>query len=141
MQPEPARVSPGGRLTEKMSTLARRDTKPELDLRRALHARGLRYRLQLAVPGNRRRKIDLVFARARIAVFVDGCYWHGCPEHGTRPVTNREWWDWKIERNKARDADTNRLLGDQGWTVVRIWEHEDAQEAAVRIEALVRRLS
>jgi len=135
---EPERASPGGRLSEKMSTLARQDTAPEIALRRALHSRGLRYRIQIQTPGNRRRRIDIAFTRAKIAVFVDGCYWHGCPDHGTRPVTNREWWDWKIKRNRDRDADTNRLLKDQGWVVVRIWEHEDAQAAAQQIEALVR---
>ena len=121
-----------------MSTLARQDTAPEIALRRALHSRGLRYRVQLQTPGNRRRRIDIAFTRAKVAVFVDGCYWHGCPDHGTRPVTNREWWDWKIKRNRDRDADTNRLLKDQGWVVVRIWEHEDARASAQQIEALLR---
>ncbi|MGQ2911093.1 very short patch repair endonuclease [Aeromicrobium sp.] len=121
-----------------MSRLARTDTAPELALRRELHSRGLRYRVQLHVPGNRRRRIDIAFTRARVAVLVDGCYWHGCPEHGTRPRTNREWWDWKIQRNRDRDTDTNRLLDEAGWTVVRVWEHEDPAAAADRIEQLVR---
>jgi len=124
-------------LSAKMSALARTDTAPELALRRALHARGLRYRVQLHVPGNRRRRIDVAFTRARVAVFVDGCFWHGCPEHGTRPVANREWWDWKIARNQARDADTNQLLESQGWTVGRVWEHEGPQAAATRVSDVV----
>ncbi|WP_255354065.1 very short patch repair endonuclease [Aeromicrobium sp. Leaf291] len=131
-------MSPGSALSAKMSNLARTDTAPELALRRELHRRGLRYRVQFHVPGNRRRRMDVAFTRAKVAVFVDGCYWHGCPEHGTRPRTNREWWDWKIQRNRDRDADTNRLLDEQGWTVVRVWEHEDPATAANRIEQLVR---
>src|SRR5215207_9136772 len=97
---EPSRIPPGRSLSPKMSTLARSDTAPEIALRSALHAAGLRFRVQLPMPGNRRRKIDIAFTRAKIAVFVDGCFWHGCPEHGTRPVTNREWWDWKLARNR-----------------------------------------
>ena len=133
--PEPARTSPGGALSRKMSTLARSDTAPELALRRVLHRLGLRYRLQVPVPGARRRKIDIAFRTYKVAVFVDGCYWHGCEEHGTRPRANREWWDWKIKRNRDRDADTNRVLAEQGWTVMRVWEHEDPEVAAKRVRA------
>lgn len=126
-----------------MSGLARQDTAPELALRRALHALGLRYRIQVRVPGNNRRRIDIAFTRAKVAVFVDGCYWHGCPEHGTRPKANREWWDWKIQRNRDRDADTNRLLDEQGWAVIRVWEHEHSVAAAERVRsvAAARRLT
>ncbi|WP_157413079.1 very short patch repair endonuclease [Aeromicrobium sp. Root236] len=120
-----------------MSKLARRDTAPELALRSTLHAAGLRYRVQLPVPGNRRRRIDVAFTRAKVAVFVDGCFWHGCPLHGTRPATNSEWWDWKIKRNRDRDVDTNRLLAEHGWEVVRVWEHEPPIEAAERIWRVV----
>jgi DNA mismatch endonuclease, patch repair protein len=112
-----------------MSTYPRRDTRPELALRSALHARGFRFRVQLPIPSNRRRRIDVAFTRLRVAVFVDGCFWHGCPEHGTRPVANREWWDWKIARNQARDRDTDRLLDDLGWRVVRVWEHVPVPDA------------
>lgn len=133
MHPEPERASPGGRLSAKMSTLARRDTRPELLLRRELHRRGLRYRLQVKVPGNNRRTIDLAFTRVRLAVFVDGCFWHGCPQHGTSPRANSEWWAWKIERNRSRDADTDRLLAASGWHVLRVWEHEDPAAAADRV--------
>jgi DNA mismatch endonuclease (patch repair protein) len=74
----------------------------------------------------------------RLAVYVDGCFWHGCPEHHTRPRVNSEWWTWKIQRNRARDADTNRRLTDAGWSVVRVWEHEDPDVAADRVERAVR---
>lgn len=96
---------------------------------------GLRYRVQFAVPGNRRRSIDIAFTRVRLAVFVDGCFWHACPDHGTSPRTNSDWWQWKLERNVARDRDTDRLLTAAGWTVLRIWEHEDPRAAATRVRA------
>lgn len=118
----------------RMSRLARRDTEPEMALRRELHARGLRYRVQVRVPGNRRRTVDIAFTRARLAVFVDGCFWHGCPEHGILPRTNSEWWTWKIARNVARDQDTTRLLENSGWSVLRLWEHEPPKGAADKVE-------
>jgi DNA mismatch endonuclease, patch repair protein len=117
-----------------MSRLARRHTKPEVALRRELHRRGLRFRVQLPVPGNRRRTIDIAFTRAKLAVFVDGCFWHGCPEHGVKPSTNSEWWRWKLARNQERDAETARLLEEAGWTVLRLWEHEDVGAAAAEVE-------
>lgn len=135
---EPGREAPTTALTEKMSTYPRRDTTPELLLRRELHRRGLRYRVQVKVPGNRRRTIDIAFTRARVAVFMDGCFWHGCPEHGTQPTRNSDWWRWKIQRNQERDADTNSLLETAGWTVLRVWEHEDPVATADRIEQVVR---
>ncbi|QKE83184.1 very short patch repair endonuclease [Arthrobacter sp. NEB 688] len=116
-----------------MSTAKRRDTAPEVALRRELHARGLRYRTNVPVPQQRRRTIDVAFTRAKVAVFVDGCFWHGCPEHGTRPRANSEWWAKKLTANQARDRDTDRLLVDLGWHVIRVWEHEAPQAAADRI--------
>lgn len=116
-----------------------RDTAPELDVRRILHARGLRYRVDRAPPlPALRRRADLVFGPSRVAVYVDGCFWHGCPEHGTRPSANAEWWRDKIARNRARDADTDLRLAEAGWLVVRAWEHEDAGAVAERVMLLVR---
>lgn len=132
---EPQRNSPGGWLSEKMSTLARRDTAPEMALRRELHRRSMRFRVQVKIPGNNRRTIDIAFTRARLAVYVDGCFWHGCPQHHQRPKSNAEWWDWKIARNQARDRDTDAKLRDAGWAVTRIWEHEDVLLAADRVAA------
>lgn len=81
----------------------------------------------------------MLFTRARVAVFVDGCFWHGCPEHGTWPSNNASWWKAKLLHNMSRDRDTDRRLVEQGWAVVRVWEHDDTTEAARRVEALVRR--
>lgn len=122
-----------------MSTLARLDTRPELALRSELHRRGLRYRVQIKVPGNNRRTIDIAFTRARLAVYVDGCFWHGCPEHHVRPKANSAWWAWKIERNQARDRDTDRELLSRGWEVLRVWEHVGATQAADLVELTYRR--
>jgi DNA mismatch endonuclease (patch repair protein) len=136
---EPDRIQPEAALTAKMSALARRDTKPEIELRRALHRRGLRFRVQVKVPSNRRRTIDIAFTRARLAVFVDGCFWHGCPDHHTLPRTNPQWWSWKIDRNQRRDASTVSELRAADWEVLRFWEHVDAEEAADAVAAAYRR--
>lgn len=133
---EPLRIAPGTALSAKMSTLARRDTRPELLLRRELHGRGLRFRVQYRVPGNNRRTIDIAFTRARLAVYMDGCFWHGCPDHLVPPRANSEWWKWKVQRNRDRDRDTDRQLEAAGWAVLRIWEHEDPGEAAERVDKM-----
>lgn len=112
-----------------------RDTAPELALRRVLHARGLRYRVDLAPLPGLRRRADVVFTRARLAVFVDGCFWHRCPQHATEPKSNAAWWQAKLDRNVARDRDTDAVLAAAGWLVLRVWEHEDAQVAADRVLA------
>lgn len=124
--------------SERMAGIGRRDTAGELALRRELFARGYRYRVQLPVPGRPRRTIDIAFTRAKVAVFVDGCYWHGCPRHGTQSKTNPEWWSEKIATNRARDADTTAHLESLGWRVVRIWEHESAEEGADRVLQVLR---
>ena len=112
-----------------------RDSKPELAVRRELHRRGLRYRLhQKDLPG----RPDISFPGARVAVFVDGCFWHGCPQHGRHPDHNREWWEAKIGNNQRRDRRNRRRLRAMGWSVVRVWEHEDPVRAADRIERLWR---
>jgi len=112
-----------------------RDTAPELALRRLLHARGLRYRVDTApLPGVRRRA-DVVFTRARVAVFVDGCFWHSCPLHATSPKANAVWWRTKLDTTVRRDRDTDTALSEAGWLVVRVWEHEPPTEAADRVAA------
>lgn len=116
-----------------MQAVGKRDTPPERALRSALHRRGLRYRVDKAPIAGLRRRADIVFGPARVAVFVDGCFWHGCPDHVTWPKANADWWKRKIARNRERDADTNRRLAEAGWSVVRVWEHEDTEEAAERV--------
>ncbi len=122
-----------------MLATRRRDTAPELALRRRLHALGLRYRVDRPVIPGLRRRADVVFASAKVAVFVDGCYWHSCPTHGTQPKANASWWAEKLETNRHRDADTDRRLRLADWLVIRVWEHEDADHAARRIRTAVRR--
>ncbi|WP_454162432.1 very short patch repair endonuclease [Gordonia iterans] len=114
-----------------------RDTGPELRLRSELHRRGLRYFVDRAPIKGVRRRADVVFPRRKIAVFVDGCFWHGCPEHHTLSKTNAEYWKQKVERNRSRDRDTDRLLSDAGWIVIRSWEHDDVIAVADRIEKAV----
>lgn len=128
--------SPGRR--RNMQANRSRDTQPELDIRRALHRLGLRYRVAIApVPGLRRRA-DIVFTRARVAVFIDGCFWHGCPAHGRSTFNhNAGYWSVKIATNVARDADTNAQLGQAGWRVLRYWEHENAEDVAADIRRVV----
>jgi DNA mismatch endonuclease (patch repair protein) len=119
-----------------------RDTGPEMAVRRALHARGLRYRVDHPLPFDRRRRADIAFTRAKVAVFVDGCFWHGCPDHGSTPRTNSAFWSAKIGRNRSRDADTTERLESLGWSVLRFWEHEEPiRSAEVVALTVARRLS
>jgi DNA mismatch endonuclease (patch repair protein) len=115
----------------------KRDTSPELALRRAVHGLGLRYRVAERPLRDRRWTADLVFRSARVAVFVDGCYWHGCPTHFKPPRTNSDYWGPKIARNKDRDALVDRTLANEGWAVVRFWEHDDPVRAASRVAEVV----
>ena len=103
-----------------MARVKTRDTAAEVALRRALWARGRRYRLHAKLPG----RPDVVFPGKRLAVFVDGCFWHGCPEHYTAPATNSPFWQRKLEENTTRDRRVDRQLAEQGWRVLRLWEHE-----------------
>ena len=120
-----------------MRATRQRDTAAELAIRSALHRAGLRYLVDRRPIPESRRRADIVFPRERIAVFVDGCFWHGCPKHGTTPRANRAWWLAKLAANERRDRDTDRCLTEAGWTVSRFWEHEDPLEVAQRIRALV----
>lgn len=110
-----------------------RDTRPEIAVRRLLHARGLRYRVDYRIPFLRRRRIDVAFVSSRIAVFIDGCFWHRCPEHYVPPMTNAAYWDDKTRGNVARDRETTYQLEIEGWTVLRFWEHEEAEAVAAEI--------
>lgn len=120
-----------------MTSNRRRDTGPELAVRTLLHAVGLRYRVDFAPLGGRRRA-DIVFTRAKVAVFIDGCFWHGCPLHATYPKRNSEYWLPKLRRNTERDRETDQSLLSAGWTVVRFWEHEDPGDVARQVEHLIR---
>jgi DNA mismatch endonuclease (patch repair protein) len=121
-----------------MQATPQRDTPPEVALRSALHRLGLRFRLHRKIEGVLRVRPDIVFVSARVAVFVDGCFWHGCPEHGTVPKTNREWWTAKLQANMERDERHTAALQDAGWNVVRVWEHEDPVAAAQRVIKVVK---
>lgn len=121
-------------VSARMSRQRRRDTSPELALRKELHRHGHRYRVDAPLPGIPRRRADLLFARAKVAVFVDGCFWHGCPVHATSPATNREWWQQKLIGNRNRDRDTDQRLQQVGWTVIRIWECTPVEEGVHMVE-------
>ena len=120
-----------------MSRQRPRDTAPELALRKILHARGRRFRVHSPLPGMPRRRADLLFTRAKLAVFVDGCFWHVCPDHATHPGNNEAWWALKLKRNQERDRETTAHLEALGWTAVRIWEHVPSGEAADIVEAVL----
>jgi DNA mismatch endonuclease, patch repair protein len=117
----------------------KRDTRPELALRSELHRRGLRYRIDAKPLVGLRCRADIVFRRQMVAVFVDGCFWHGCPEHGTSPRTNPSYWSAKIARNVERDRRNDAELSAAGWAVVRVWEHEDPANAADKITQILAR--
>jgi DNA mismatch endonuclease (patch repair protein) len=115
-----------------------RDTRPELALRRAVHALGLRYRVAARPIPTLRRTADLVFTRQKVAIFLDGCFWHGCPEHHTQATRNSEYWQTKVRRNRERDLDTTARLTEEGWLVLRFWEHEDPATAALAVQRAIR---
>ena len=131
----PAYVTPSAARSRNMAAVKRSNTKPEIALRHALHAFGLRYRKDYPLRlGRKLIRPDIAFTRSRVAVFIDGCFWHRCPQHGEVPATNVSFWSAKLEANVARDREQDRLLSDAGWLVIRIWEHEplDAAITAVR---------
>lgn len=115
-----------------------RDTKPELAVRRAAHAAGLRYRVDHRPIPSVNRRADLVFTRSKVAVFIDGCFWHGCPDHHTVAKSNASFWAEKVQRNRERDSQTNETLMAEGWAVLRAWEHEHPEVVVERILAALR---
>jgi len=119
----------------RMARQKKSGTRPELRLRSELHSRGLRFRVnRRQLPGTP----DIVFGPTKVVVFVDGCFWHSCPDHGVLPKNNREWWRSKLEANRDRDGRKDRELEELGWLVVHVWEHEEVDSAADRIESLVK---
>jgi DNA mismatch endonuclease (patch repair protein) len=123
-----------------MQAIRSRDTKPEHLVRRLLHAQGLRYRVAAKPLPDLRRTADIVFRPVKLAVFIDGCYWHGCPQHYVAPKTNPGYWSDKVARNVARDRDTDQRLKEAGWAVLRFWEHEPSAECAATIATEVQKL-
>ena len=123
--------------SRRMAKIRQKGTAAEVALRRELYRSGLRYRVDFVVVRKPRRVADIAFPRLRIAIFVDGCFWHGCPQHVTWPKKNAEFWRQKIEANRARDADTNSRLHEMGWTVLRFWEHESPVAAAETVTHLI----
>lgn len=114
----------------------RMDTEPEIAVRRLLHGAGFRFRKDYAIKaGDVRTRADVVFPRQRVAIFIDGCYWHGCPHHCRMPSRNANYWRAKIDRNRRRDARVDEALAAEGWTVIRCWEHDDAAAVAARVRA------
>lgn len=132
--PEP----PTADVRERMRSVRQKDTRAERCLRSALYRRGLRYRVDIPLLPNMSRRADVAFPREKVAVFVDGCFWHGCPVHGSIPKRNSEWWRAKLSMNKARDADTDARLRALGWVVFRFWEHDDPERAAELVATTVR---
>ncbi len=121
----------------RMKAAKPRDTAPEKALRSALHKKGLRYRIDAKPIKELNRKADIVFQHVKVAVFVDGCFWHGCPIHGTQAKANAEFWKNKIKQNQIRDANTNQILKKAGWKVIRVWEHESPEKASRKIYSII----
>lgn len=120
-----------------MRSLRTRDTLAEMRVRRLLHSQGLRYRVDYKPLKDLRRRADIVFPAKHVAVFIDGCFWHSCPLHGQYPVANAEWWADKLRRTSERDRETDQILMERGWTVLRFWEHEEPAEVASEIVRIV----
>ncbi len=126
-------------VSERMSRVRNKDTAAEMAIRRDLHSRGFRYRVNLRIPEAGRSRADIAFTKKRVVVFVDGCFWHKCPDHATFPKSNERWWADKLDTNVRRDRSIDSALERGGWTVLRIWEHEDPKEAVDMIAAAVNR--
>jgi DNA mismatch endonuclease, patch repair protein len=122
-----------------MQANRRVDTGPERRLRSALHNKGLRFRKDHRIDaGGVRVRADVAFPRARVAVFVDGCFWHSCPDHATQPMTHESYWTAKLRGNVDGDRRVDAALERSAWTVIRVWEHERTEDAATRVTAIVR---
>lgn len=115
----------------------RKNTQPELRVRRIVHASGLRYRVDYRPEESLNRRGDLVFLGSKVVVFIHGCFWHGCPKHFSAPKSNRSFWKTKIDTNRKRDKETQRYLQKKGWKVVTIWEHSSPEKAAAKIIEIV----
>jgi DNA mismatch endonuclease, patch repair protein len=134
-EPHPRSPATDPAVSRRMRATRRRDTSAEMRIRSALHRRGWRYRVDRRVEPDVRGRPDLAFTRERVAVFIDGCFWHGCPDHFSKPRTRTAWWSEKISQNRVRDRRTTVALEERGWTVLRIWEHSPTAEAVEQIEA------
>jgi DNA mismatch endonuclease (patch repair protein) len=129
-------LRPDDAVSRRMKATLGRDNTRERELRSCLHRLGLRFRVHRRLLPGTSRTVDVVLPASRIAVFIDGCFWHGCPNHGTWPRRNAAWWRAKIRENRKRDHDTDLRLKADGWWVVRVWEHEPAGIAANRIRRI-----
>ncbi len=116
-----------------MKATKSRDNPREIVIRRLLYREGMRYRIHFPVPTRKRRTIDIAFTSIKLAVFLDGCFWHSCPLHGTQASSNSEFWHQKLAQNKTRDLDTSVALQNAGWSVLRVWEHEPVVDAVTKI--------
>lgn len=125
----------------RLSRQRAKDTRPELALRRELFRRGLRYRVNYPVPGRPRRTIDVAFPRQKLAVFVDGCFWHSCPDHSVPAKSNADWWRDKLTANMRRDKETTDALVAEGWQVIRLWEHEVHPEPGAALNLVLSALA
>ena len=141
MSKRPAASSP--LVSRNMKKVRVRDTGPEMAIRRLLYRKGYRYRVvyRPSDPKMGRASIDIAFPSKRVAVFIDGCFWHGCPQHGEVPKANNQWWREKFAENKDRDARITELLETCGWTVLRYWSHEDPEKVCELIESALKRAS
>lgn len=135
MKQRPAAMSKA--VSGAMRSMPEHSTGPEMAVRRLLFAKGLRYRVQYPVPGAPRRSIDIAFPGKKIAVFIDGCFWHGCSEHRNIPAHNRDWWQNKIDQNRSRDSDTDEKLRAAGWLVLRFWEHNTTERIVSEIQEVI----
>jgi len=123
-----------------MKQQLRRDTKPEMAVRQQLHALGIRYRVDVKLEPDLRTRGDIAWHGLRLAVFIDGCFWHGCPIHATAPKANADWWREKLDANIIRDRRADDALRDRGWTVLRFWEHDAPEAIAAEISRSLEQL-